>query len=54
MVDKNHSPVRVGSYTRFLQSDLGNPAQVSDLGVYLFPSMEFSSVVKNQTFDVSY
>ena len=53
VVDKNHSPVRVGSYTRFLQSDLGNPAQVSDLGVYLFPSMEFSSVVKNQTFDVS-
>ena len=53
IVDENHQPVRDGAYSQFLQSEAGNPAQVSSLGVYQFPSMEFSSVVKNQTFEVS-
>ena len=53
LVDEVTQPIREFAYTRFLDSTFGNPAEVSNLGVYQFPSMGFSSLVKAQTFDVS-
>lgn len=53
LVDEVTQPVREFGYTRFLDSTFGNPAEVSNLGIYQFPSMGFSSLVKAQTFDVS-
>jgi len=53
LIDELSSPVKDFAYSTFMSdTEYGNPSSLTHLGVYQFPSMEFNSVVKSQTFDV--
>jgi hypothetical protein len=53
LIDELASPSKDFAYSTFMSgTDYGNPSSLTHLGVYQFPSMEYNSVVKSQTFDV--